>query len=317
MLISADDLVPIDAVDADLVAAGARARHTVVIDVAGLVCAMHFDRVDVAANVAARYADLRVATRPPQRHAFAIHDGTRGWLFWSEGTPVLRWPHGELPPHVVAFLADAVALTAFLRERNDGIVSLHAASVGLPDGIVAIIGDSHAGKTTTAIACARAGMTLYSDERCLIDRVSFVHAFPRAINLRAGGIRLLARDRLPGADPIGARLRAHGVSDWDDVRVADLGAAGGPLVPRPLCAVVLLDGSAPTASLERVPASRAVRAAARWAQGAGAGMELLARLYAIFARVPCYALRLGTPCDSARLIRRLVPDRADVRVHTA
>jgi hypothetical protein len=309
MLIAAEDLVPTDAAGALVVAAPyAFRRRSIVIDVAGIVCAVHFDSEDAAALFALRYADLIVGARVPERHAFAMHDRMLGWLFWSDDGPVLRWPHGDLPARVVAFLADAVALTACFQQREDGIVSLHAASAGLPGGVAAIIGDSHAGKTTTAVACARDGMALYSDERCLIDRRSLVHAFPRAINLRAAGLRLLARDRPAGADPIGARIRAHGAGDWHDVRVHELLVDHGELEPRPLCAVFVLAGSDATVGVESIPATRAARASMQWAQGAGDGMDKLARLYAIFASVPCYALRLGTPHASARVIRRIVMD---------
>jgi hypothetical protein len=310
MLIGAEDLVCVDASNAAVVVKSfAFRRRSVVIDVAGTACAVHFDSDAAAASFVLRYADLMVSGITPQRHAFAMRDPTFGWLFWSDGSQAFRWPHGDLAAHVVAFLADAVALTAFFQQRDDGVVSLHGASVGLPGGIAAIIGDSNAGKTTTAIACARADMDLYSDERCLIDRRSLIHSFPRAINVRKAGLRLLLQDRVPGVDSIGTHLRAHGEGDWNDVRISDLIADQSELEPRPLCAVFLLAGCAQAASLEAAPASRAVRASARWAQGAGSGLEKIARLLGIFANVPCYRIRLGTPDESARLIRSVVEKR--------
>jgi hypothetical protein len=310
MLIGAEDLRSVDAACAAVVAEPFRfCRESVTFDVAGVTCAVHFDDADAAATFRARYADLLDVGSAPERHAFAMRDPELGWLFWSSPSAVLRWPHGDLAAPVVAFLADAVALTAFFQDRADGVVSLHAASLGLPNGIAAIIGDSNAGKTTTAIACARAQMDLYSDERCLIDRRSFVHAFPRAINVRSSGLQLLVRDRLPGADPIGARLRAHAGGDWNDVRISDL--VGGPRVleARPLRAVVLLGKHVRAAALEVVHPAQAVRASVRWAQGAGRGVDKIARLLDVFGTVPCYRLHLGTPGESAHLIRNLVDCR--------
>jgi hypothetical protein len=307
MLIGAEDLVSIDAAHAAVVAKPFLfCRESVVIDVAGMTCAVHFDNAEAAATFALRYSDLLSLGVTPERHAFAMQDPELGWLFWSRTSTVLQWPHGDLPAHAVAFLADAVALTGFFQERSDGIISLHAASLGVPNGIAAIVGDSNAGKTTTAIACARAQMDLYSDERCLIDRRAYVHAFPRAINVRSSGLQLLNRDQMPGADPIGARLRAHAGADWNDVRISDLIRGQRALEARPLRAVFLLGGHAHAAALEIVPAAQAVRASARWAQGAGCGLDKIARLLDLFGNVPCYRLYLGTPDESARLIRSLV-----------
>jgi hypothetical protein len=307
MLIDAADLVCVDAATTAVFATPFRfCRESVVIDVAGLICAVHFDDEAAAAQFASRYTDLTSLGRTPERHAFAMRDDALGWLFWSGTTPVMRWPHGELTARAVAFLADAVALTAFCRERVDGVVSLHAASLGVADGVAAIIGDSNAGKTTTAIACARAGMDLFSDERCLIDARLEVHPFPRAVNVRAPGLRLLSGDRVPGYDPIGRRLRARGDGDWNDVRISALIPQQPVLDPRPLRAVFLLAGHTGAVSIEAVPAERAVHASARWAQGAGTGLQKVARLLEIFRSVPCYRVSLGTPDQSARLIRACV-----------
>jgi hypothetical protein len=307
MLIGAEDLVRVDAARAKVVAEPFRSWHeSVVIDVAGVICAVHFDDGPSAAAFRLRYTDLLSFGATPERHGFAMRDPKLGWLFWSDTSSVLRWPHGNLPAHIVAFFADAVALTGFFADRADGMVSLHAASVGLPNGIAAIIGDSNAGKTTTAIACARARMDLYSDERCLLDRRSFVHPFPRAINLRSSGLQLLVRDLLPGADPIGARLRAHAGGDWNNVRISDLVRGQRTLEPRPLRAVFLLGEHVPAAAAHLASPAQAVRASARWAQGAGAGLNKIAHLLDVFGTVPCFRLDLGTPDESAQLIRRVL-----------
>ena len=152
-------------------------------------------------------------SRPPgcRRRGTPSRCTIQPWV-GSFGRPALPRAAGRMASSLRTsspFLADAFALTEFLRERDDGIVSLHAATVGLPGGVAAIIGDSNVGKTTTAVACARAGMDLYSDERCLIDQRSMIYSFPRAINVRATGLQLLVADEFRGNDPIRARLRAH------------------------------------------------------------------------------------------------------------
>ena len=304
MLIGADALVPIDGSQARVVADPFwYCRRCVTIDVGGVSCAVHFDCEAAAGCFAQRYADLIVRNGDATRHAFALNDKTFGRLFWAGGSAVYRWPHGDLDASVIAFLADAVALTAFFQHRADGMVSLHAATVGLPGGVGAIIGDSNGGKTTTAVACLRRGMALYSDERCLVDPHSFVHAFPRALNVRAPGLHLLACDALPGADSIGAQLRARDPGDWNDVRISDLAPQQTRLEPQALRAVFLLAGTAAEPEVRGAAPRRAAQAAIRWTQGAGGGLDKVQRLMTLFSNVRCYRLWLGTPDASAELIR--------------
>ena len=303
MLIGAEDLVRVDAATATIVRhAPQYVRESVVLSIAGCVSAVHFDDVEVARRFRSRYVDLVSRAEEIEQNAFAMSDPLLGPLFWSERGAVFRWPHGPLPPHATAFLADAVAMTAFFNERDDGIVSLHAATVAIPGAAATIIGDSNVGKTTTAIACARAGLRLYGDERCVIDTRSLVHPFARSINVRAAGRRLLLRDAIAGPDPIGERLRAHGDDDWNDVRLGEL--LGGWIAPppEPLRAVFLISGTAREPGLESTTASRAAKAAPRWAQGAGRGIDKVARLVDLFSGTACYRLELGTPDASARAI---------------
>src|ERR1700721_2561678 len=125
MLIGAEDLVSIDAGRARVVAEPFLSwRDSVVIDVAGVTCAVHFDDSEAAAMFRLRYTDLLSLGATPERHAFAMRDPEQGWLFWSGTLPVLRWPHGDLAAHAVAFLADAVALTAFFTVAASGVVLL-------------------------------------------------------------------------------------------------------------------------------------------------------------------------------------------------
>jgi len=273
-----------------------------VLGVAGAGLAVHFDDVQSAQAFASRYADVRRDVTTIAHHVYVATDAGPAPLFWSERGPVYRWPHGRIPPEAIAFLADAVALSAVFAERDDGVLSLHAAAVEAQGAAAAIVADTNSGKTTTAIACARAGLALYGDERCIIDERLRVHAFPRSINIRAGGAKLLLADPVPAPDPVGERLRAHGAQDWNGVRLGELLDGWTAPPPAPLRAVFVLGGTAAMPALEPIAPRQAARAAARWAQGAGRGIDKLARLVESFSRVACYRLILGRPDASARAI---------------
>lgn len=295
MLITAESLraetVPRELLDA----LAASAVRTVALEVAGEPCAVHFDDAAAAGAFERRYADLHT-TRVPAMHAYAVARAPGGALFWMAGGPAYRWPHGELSASAIAFLTDAVALTSLFRAHPDAL-SFHAAAVGDGDGVAALAGDSHAGKTTTALACARSGMELYTDERCVLSRGTVV-PFPRAVSLRAGGAALLAADRPD--DALGTLLRTRDA--YDDLRVSELFAPWTPPAPAPLRAVFLISGAASAPALTPVTRTEVLRAAARWVHCPGDGLDAMARLLAALAGVPCHRLVLGTPGETARLI---------------
>ena len=309
MTVGAADLVAIDRAASAIVADPAgRIRATVTIRVAGTPCAVHFDDDAVAERFAAKYADLACAERAVN-NAFALRDPVLGPLFWSDGGPVMRWPRGDLDAATTAFFADAAALTAFFHERSDGIVSFHAAAVGAAGVAAAIVGDTNVGKTTTTLACGRIGLHLYSDERCVVDRNAVVHAFPRAVTVRSDGGARLLRDA-GGSDGLAARLRARGPDAWSDVRFAELFPTWSQPASAPLRAIFVLSGVAAQPSLTPVPRSTAVRAAARFAHGAGTGLDRLALLHERFRGVACYRLILGSPDASAHAVRTAIEHAA-------
>jgi hypothetical protein len=303
VLISADDLVAVEPDRVPLIGdPSGNIRATVGIQVGDRPCAVHFDDVDVAARFCSRYTDLTTDARCYAVESFAMTDPDFGPVFWTPGGRAFRWPFGPLDAYVHAFLADAVALTAFFSLRGEGLVSLHAATVGVSGAAAAIIGNSNDGKTTTAIAALRAGLRLYGDERCVIDRNGLVYPFPRALNVRAPGRRLLIADRIGGPDPVGDALRERADGDWADVRFGELLPAWTCPPPEPLRAVFLLEGSAGEPCLTATTPAHAAKAAARWAQGAGNGLDKIARLVELFGAASCYRLVLGSPHASARAI---------------
>lgn len=77
-------------------------------------------------------------------------------------------------------------LGLFTVERLDGVVAVHAATLVVDDRALLLPGRSHAGKTTLAMALARAGATLASDEYALVDAAGRVSGWPRPARIREG-----------------------------------------------------------------------------------------------------------------------------------
>lgn len=305
MLISAEDLIPIGLDASPLMTnPGARVTDTVPVAIGGRPFAVHFDDAAVAACFRARYADLTTSARPYAAESYVMTDPALGALFWTVGGPAFRSPFALLSPKAKAFLADAVAITSFFIGRDDGMLSLHAATVGVDGAAGAIVGNSNAGKTTTAIACARAGLLLYGDERCVVDRDGLVHPFPRSLNIRAAGRRLLIADDVAAPAIAGRMLRSRPDGDWNDVRFADLLGAWSPPPAQPLRVVFLIDGVAGDPRVTPASPLTAAKATARWAQGAGNGLEKMTRLLDLFSGVACRSLTLGTPRATAEAIAR-------------
>jgi hypothetical protein len=305
MMVRAGDLIEIELSPFDRRRLASAAAHSVAVAVAGATCVVRFSDAEVAAAFARRYADLAPSQPDHQVEAYAVIDRTLGALFWRWGGRVFRWPFGALPTEGFAFLADAVAISGFFDAHPHGALSLHAAAVELDGVVAAIVGDSNVGKTTTALACARAGMTLFTDERCVIVERE-VHPFPRALSIREGGRALLLADG--GGDTLGTRLaRARG--ELLDVRYGELFPEWQAPAPAPLRSVFLLSGSAERAEVTPTHGADVARAVLRYAHGAGRGFDRLTVLLRLFAKVACHRLVLGSPAESAAAIAATI--RAD------
>ena len=302
MFVTANDLDALPAAPLSAAEARSRARSTVVLNILGRTCAVYFDDLDAALVFGARYADLRTTADTYDAEAFTLRDPAGGRWFWSLGSAAFRWPHEACDPGLQSFFTDAAAITSFFLQRDDGVLSLHAASVASPGAAAAIIGESNVGKTTTAIACARAGLRLFGDERCIVDRAAHVHPFPRALNIRAGSRNVLAADRDASDDTFARRMQTRPPGALHDVRFADLFGSWSPPEPEPLRAIFVLDGLGEEPRLRSTTAADAVRAAARWAHGAGAGIDKIERLLDLFAPLQCYRFVLGSPSASAATI---------------
>jgi len=217
MMISADRLVTSGIGLAERKVLERGARHTVPIHVQDRAIAVHFDEPQSAALFASRYRDLR-GHGEAEIAAYAVRDRDGDTHFWTAEGAGYRWPHGPLGPRATAFLADAVAMHALLTAVPSA-VALHAAALHFDGRTFAITGHTTAGKSTTAVACVAAGCGLYSDERCIITPEGTL-PFPRAINLRSGGIDVLVDDLPPSA--LRSRLELRRGADWDDVHFDEL-----------------------------------------------------------------------------------------------
>ncbi len=289
------DLVPGDLCASDRVALRRRARHAVCIGVLDARASAHFEDPSSARYFDERYRDLR-KDEATARPTYAVRDDAGRVHFWSDDGPTYVWPHGALGPSATAFFADAFA-THMLLSSIPSTIALHAAALRRNDAAFAITGLSTAGKSTTALACVTAGAQLYSDERCVTSPQGTI-PYPRTLNVRRGGIDLLVAT-LP-ACALRDRLAAHRGSDWNSVRFDELFGASPLPEPAPLRAIFAIVGR------DAAPRSRAIEPAAMlplaepaakvWARG----IDRVCALVALFGRVACYELVLGTPLDTAR-----------------
>lgn len=91
---------------------------------------------------------------------------------------------------------------------NNGLFPAHAAAVEINGRGVLLVGESGAGKSTTALACTLAGSGLIGDDLCLIDPVG------RVIHSWYGTVKLLDDS-----------AEALGATGWQRLGVNDMGKA--------------------------------------------------------------------------------------------
>jgi hypothetical protein len=275
----------------------ARAVHEVAIDVGRATISVCFSRASAAAAFAERFGDM-LGNSAPSVVIYAVAlDGEA--YFWLSPDRVRRWsedPSDEL----LVFFADNVALHEYLTTSAD--VGIHAAVISKGSHLVALVGESTAGKTTTALAAARIGFAVYSDERCILQD-GHVVPFLRAITVREGG-RSVILAAAASASALDARLRELPERGDSAIRPRSLlgERAGGP--PQPLSAVFIIEGRAATPTVNPCPLYAGLPALLRSMISRERGIERAARVLAEFRDVAIYRLRLGTPHATACAIER-------------
>lgn len=113
------------------------------------------------------------------------------------------------------------ALIAAYVAQDDGLVSIHAGAVAIAGGIILLLGDNEAGKSTFATALASRGQRLFSDDRLVLDLTS---------NPPIGrSLAIAAKLRLPLPPDADADYRAfvaqNSVLTWPEMAVLRPGPA--------------------------------------------------------------------------------------------
>ncbi len=277
-----------------------RARNEVRLRFFETSIAVAFDDAEAAALFRKRYrafgSDETAALR-----IFAVHvDG--GALFFVDDGAAYRWD-GSLHARGLEFLADGVTRELYFGATSRR-VSFHAAACAAGEVAFAVTAASEGGKTTTAIACARRGMPLYSDEFCILEKGA-VQPYPRALNLREGSLALLGSEC--SGDPVTSRIRARCGKRWRDVSFAEIFGTVVPPAPRPLVAVFFIDGRAPQPAIEGLGSAEALpRLLAAPLQSRGDGPSRISHAIEILANTRAFRLTLGTPDATALAIRESV-----------
>lgn len=207
-------------------------------------------------------------------------------FFWIASPSGLGMPEWGAPLRSMLHL--------WLGER--GVQMVHAAAVGRPEGAVALVGGSGAGKSTTSLSCLRSDLRLLGEDYCIVEPGS-----PPEVSSVYGTAKLDDRSmrRLPELAPL---VVAAGGPGFDEKELLDLhsGIPGKLLAEAPLRALAMPRiGEGP--ETRAVPCSRgallAAMAPSTMLQLAGASEETMRRLTRIVGSVPCFSLEVGSEPD--------------------
>lgn len=177
----------------------------------GVVAAYSNDRIRCAFDI--HTSSLIVRDRKRQ-HSYTWYPDIAGLPAWAKASP-FRIP--------VSWLLNQA-----------GLQMVHGAAVSLDGRAVLLAGGGGAGKSTTALACALAGMGYLGDDYCAVDpeRAS-VHMVYRTAKALPGTLRMLPRlDRhVVNADKI-AEEKGVIFFDADDLALVRSAALAAILLPR-------------------------------------------------------------------------------------
>ena len=226
----------------------------------------------------------------------------------------IAWLAGDPWAHARAYATPLREMLAAAM-RPQGLMGLHAAAVGNEHGGALLAGAGGAGKSTTAVACALAGMHFAGEDFCLVQSAPGPEAAPVAFSLYSSA--KLVPSSLAWLQPPAAAATGRSV---DGKHVYLLPRAPGLQVVEqlPLRAVIVLQitgagpsrlcGTTPVAAINAL-APTSVRLMGLPAQAAAAVFHSAA---ALVRQVRCYRLELGadvlaTPALVAAAIRGEAP----------
>ncbi len=190
--------------------------------------------------------------------------------------------------------------------RGRGLQLVHGAVVGDERGGVLLAGVGGSGKSTTALACALAGLGFVGDDYCVLEGTSP----PRAHALYAFGKAGPASLRL--LPELGAALVPGGPTP-EGKELVDVGAArpGALRHVAPLAAIVLPRVAAATGAPVRITAAEALVAIAPTTllQLPGSGASDLSAMGALARSLPAYRLDVGPARDDVVNAVRAILER--------
>jgi hypothetical protein len=299
-VVSAANLVEIKLDDTQRSSLLDRARHSAVVEWFGRKVEIRSNQRFEVEALRRRYLQFLTAGSPDLIVCAVATDNEEATIFAHPGN-AFRYPDLLQRPRLLAFLTDAVMQHEFF-SKSPSLVSFHAAALRIGNAALAISATSTGGKSTTAFACVRRGMELYTDERCVVIEGQ-VHPFPRAVNLRAGGIELLTAEHVPDDGGIADALRPYAGKNLEAAQFCEI--LGDRSLPQPakLESIFFITGRSHAPSvrlLDLGPALQQLFDAALC--GPAPGMDRLATATALLRDARAYELTLGAPDDTALVI---------------
>jgi hypothetical protein len=267
---------------------------------------VRFSRASAANAFAERFGDM-LSPIAPKAVIFAVTSAGKAY-FWRTPERARFWPD-DPSDELLVFFADNVALHEYLTTGD--AMGIHAAVIASASHLVALVGVSTAGKTTTAIAAVRNGFALYSDERCIIERGRVV-PFLRAMTIRTGGRAALLADQ-PLRDRVGAdactvtsALRALPADGEATIRPRALAGALAGGSPRPLDSIFIIEGRDAAPAAEPCSPYAVLPALTRSMLCRESGLARMSRLLSELQGVATYRLRLGSPDGTVKAIESVL-----------
>jgi hypothetical protein len=253
-----------------------------------------------------RYTEVP-APAPGWRQIVNVDDGNR-LVIASDGRMAVI--DVDAAPH--EFVADCIVNVA--QGAQEGVLFLHAASVGVSGAGALLIGHGHAGKSTTALTLAWRGNAFLGDDVAAVRRTTReLLPFPKSAGLREGPLARLLEERVQTCrytaanGPDGRRLL---------VRVSDLfpDSMSGPL-PLGFAFVLGRFAERPTVSrftpgLHEISRLRSVASETLPNWGISPGRDLLKFLPIVnlLSGLRCYLVELGSPDETAALIEAVMEE---------